>query len=133
MKKKTGCIMFIDDNPDDNSFHEQLISKHKLADRTVVCQSGEEGLFFLKENQNKHTPNIIFLDINMPGMDGWEFLEAYNRLEHAMRSPVIGILTSSQNLNDPSRAEMNGTIFHFIVKPLRKEMVEVLIEEANGV
>jgi CheY-like chemotaxis protein len=70
--KNVHCIMLIDDNTDDNYFHERTIRKSGLQSIIIVMESAEAALEYLKakhEHPDAH-PDLIFLDINMPGMDG---------------------------------------------------------------
>src|SRR5688572_6747168 len=130
MKKHVHCIMLIDDNPDDNFFHERLIRKHGRADVVVAKQSGEEALAYLRaksEHEDKH-PDIIFLDINMPGMNGWEFLDVYRQLEEHLRSKVMVVmLTTSENPDDYKRAAAYNLVSDFRSKPLTVEMLDEIL------
>jgi CheY-like chemotaxis protein len=78
--KKINCIMLIDDNEDDNFFHERVIRKSSYADIILVKQSALDALNYLKKDLlESEYPDLIFLDINMPAMNGWEFLEEFNQ------------------------------------------------------
>ena len=68
MKKRLNRIMLIDDDADDNLFHQIILKKLDVADHIVVAESGPEALDYLKKENE--SPDIIFLDINMPGMSG---------------------------------------------------------------
>lgn len=130
MNKRLNCIMLIDDNPDDNFFHERVIKKVDAANHVVVQQSGKEALEYLKGKEfhtDKH-PDLIFLDINMPGMNGWEFLEEYKKLDKELQSRIIVVmLTTSDNPDDKSKALEFNVPFDFKVKPLTKAMLEEII------
>lgn len=74
-----NCVLLIDDNPGGNFFHKRLIKKIGKVKGIVSVESGLEALNYLK-GHNKHQQqqvNLIFLDINMPSMSGWEFMEEY--------------------------------------------------------
>lgn len=71
-----------------------------------------------------------FLDINMPVMDGWEFLNEYNKLKGIDTHPkMIMMLTTSLNPDDRKRAEENSRINDFLTKPLTEESLKMLIEK----
>jgi CheY-like chemotaxis protein len=130
MAKRVHCIMLIDDNPDDNFFHERLIRKNDRADIVVAKQSGGEALNYLKardEHENAH-PDVIFLDINMPGMNGWEFLELYQKLDEDLRSKVMVVmLTTSENPDDRQRAVSYSYVSDFRSKPLTVDMLDEIL------
>src|SRR5688572_14604805 len=80
MNKELKSIMLIDDNPDDNFIHERAIKKINSESVVITKLSGADALSYLK---SRETPcsDLIFLDINMPEMNGWEFLERYRKLD----------------------------------------------------
>ncbi len=127
MNKRPGCksIMLIDDNPDDNFFHEREIKKTHLIDTITIMNSGFKALDYLKSKLLPH-PDLIFLDINMPGMNGWEFLTEYNILDEELHSKAIVVmLTTSDNTRD--RAKALNIVRGFKTKPLTKAMLEDVI------
>jgi CheY-like chemotaxis protein len=75
-------------------------------------------------------PELIFLDINMPGMNGWEFLEHYKQLPEGLQNAMIVVmLTTSENPDDKARAATQGMLADFKSKPLTKEMLEEVINK----
>ncbi|EMO53582.1 response regulator [Leptospira noguchii] len=129
--KKLKCILLIDDNQDDNFFHERVIYKGNYAEKVITKQSGQEALLFLK-NKSKNIepfPNLIFLDINMPGMNGWEFLEEYRKLDQELQtSTLIIMLTTSDNPDDKNKFSQFGSSSDFKTKPLTNAMIDEILE-----
>lgn len=114
-------IMLIDDNKSDNFFHERAIRKYNTDIEIITYDSAELALNHLRENQN--IPDIIFLDINMPGMTGWEFLEEYySTVNENKRSIVITLLSTSESLDEILRAEKLGV--YFKSKPLTFDILQ---------
>ena len=122
--------MLVDDNPNDNFFHEREIKKTSQETIVITKSSGIDALHYLKEKKDDEDmqPDMIFLDINMPGMNGWEFLQEYNKLDKALQSRVIVImLTTSGNPDDQERAKSWNFVSDFIIKPLTREKMKDLI------
>ena len=133
MNTKLRCIMLVDDNAADNQFHEIIIREMDAAERVVVSLNGEEALTYLKQD-GQIPPELIFLDINMPRMNGWEFLEAYKDLTPAQKARVVIVmLTTSGNPEDRERAAHFSEVTGFETKPLTEEMLaEILREHFSG-
>ncbi len=135
MKKKLNCVLLVDDNESDNFLHKRVIAKADIANRIEIALNGKEALDFLtNRSKSAHDengyaqPELIFLDINMPVMDGWEFLEEYRKLEEAQKGKIVFImLTTSLNPTDKIRAEkmLENGCFHY--KPLTLEMLNEII------
>jgi len=127
-----NCIMLIDDNKLDNFYHERVIRKHNAAKHVVVKESGEEALLYLRnksQNPADMHPEIIFLDINMPGMNGWEFIEEYKKLDAEVQSRmVVVMLTTSENPDDVAKAKANDVLFAFKTKPLTIEILNEVMK-----
>jgi CheY-like chemotaxis protein len=91
---------------------------------------GEKGMDFLKQNLGAATnlPDIILLDVNMPFMDGWEFLKEYKSLQTQIKKDVnIYLLTSSNNPHDIAMAKEISELSGYLVKPISKEGIKNLI------
>jgi len=130
MKRKLKQIMLIDDDPNDNYFHQREIKK-VITDITIIEKlSGLDALDYLQSNRrnSQMLPDLIFLDINMPALDGWEFLEAYDKLDQEIKKGVIIImLSTSGNPDDILKATTYSSVSDYITKPLTKELVESII------
>jgi len=121
--------MLVDDSHDDNFIHERAIKQQYLGINIITKTTGEDGLIHLRmtPGNNNLLPDLIFLDINMPGMNGWEFLKEYDQLEKAMQSKAIIImLTSSKVTEDMDRAKQWSFVSDFITKPLTREKLNVI-------
>lgn len=129
MKKKLSCILLIDDNPDDNRFHQIIIKKMGITDSIQIVQNGLEAIEFLKK-QNEVIPELIFLDINMPKMNGWEFLVAYKDLNIEQKAKaLIVMLTTSTNPDDEKKAKEIQEVMDFQPKPLSVESLTVILDK----
>lgn len=122
--------MLVDDNSADNYYHERVIIKNDAANHVVIKESGLDALEYLESTINPENPlpDLIFLDINMPGMNGWEFLEEFKKLDKALQSKLIVImLTTSVNPEDEALAKTYDILAEFKTKPLTKEMLEDIL------
>jgi CheY-like chemotaxis protein len=119
--------MLIDDNKDDNFFHERVIRKNFAANTILVKQSASDALEYFKQREFLY-PDLIFLDINMPAINGWEFLEEYERrLNDSATHPIIIMLTTSENTDDRARAFTYKIVSEYKTKPLTKDMLEEIL------
>ena len=126
MKNKPISIMLVDNDSDNNFFHERAIKKYDPNITVVSKTSGLAALEFLKSTRNI-LPDIIFLDINMPGMNGWEFMDEYNLLEKEFQNrTILLMLTNSENPDDQKKAKSFNYISEYITKPLTKELFEII-------
>lgn len=121
MKNVFKCIMLIDDDDDDNFFHELTIMDNHFAEKVIVQNSGIKALEYLK-SKTEPSSELIFLDINMPRMSGWDFLDEYSKLEKEVQSKaIIVMLSTSTNYKDIEKAKAWDIVLDYIVKPLTKE------------
>jgi CheY-like chemotaxis protein len=121
-------VLLIDDDEDSN-FVNTWILKRNFAEDVITKQSAEEGLEYLKAQNNlrQELPQIIFLDIRMPGMDGFGFLEAFDQLSNYIKENCkIVILSSSFDKNDINRALKNPYVSDYFNKPLTEDSLSVL-------
>jgi CheY-like chemotaxis protein len=126
MKKKLNYILLIDDNASDNRYHKIVLEELDVAERVVSFIDGFEAIQSLMGEGV--LPDLIFLDINMPKMNGWEFLEKYKQLGFGNQNPVVSMLTTSENPADLKRAEEIKEVKAFIVKPLSEVRFNEIIE-----
>lgn len=130
MAELLNCVLLVDDNPADNYLHELVIQEAGVAEKIVITEDGEQALEYLKQTVDGQypQPDLVFLDINMPRMTGWEFLEAYNDLPAEQRGKVVIVmLTTSKNPDDLERANQLKAIGGFENKPLtHKRLINLL-------
>ena len=125
--KKT--ILLIDDDPIANIISTRII-KRTFSGNVVTFSNGREALDKIRECWSLAGPTssvVIFLDINMPHMDGWEFLEEFEQLPEAVRGKChLAMLTSSINSDDIERSKSYKSVKEFISKPLTADKLAIL-------
>jgi len=133
MEKKLNCILLIDDDSPTNFINQKIIESAEIKTPIKSYVNAENALEYLKEEGNydgEPQPGLIFLDINMPGMNGWEFLEQYDQLPEEKRANIVlSILTTSINPDDRRLAENQQSVHAFLSKPLKKEHIRRLVNE----
>jgi CheY-like chemotaxis protein len=119
---------------DDDSIYQYIASKTLdatgLTQKIITCSNGEEAYRFLEKNMNnpQELPDIILLDVNMPVMNGWEFLHAFKNLHSpSLKDIPIFLVTSSVNDADINYAQQFSNVQDYIVKPLVKEKLSTIL------
>ena len=135
MKKKLPCVLLVDDDYVTNFLNAKVIEHAKIAEHVEVKLNGQEALDFLTKEKITDTasPCLILLDINMPIMDGWEFLQAYQQgaLDQKNKANIV-MLTTSSNPDDIKRAQNIPFVSGFKSKPLTTEILEDIIHSHFG-
>ena len=132
MREKLNCILVIDDDDATNYLNRMVIESTGCYEKLVFKTNGQQALEFLTTaiDGKYPSPDLIFLDLNMPKIDGWEFLEAYKKLSSEQQGEVIIVmLTTTLNPRDEARAKKIGEISAFRNKPLTNELLQELISE----
>jgi len=125
---KVKHVVLIDDDEATNVFHDIIVKDADVAEEYQIFDCALDALEFLK-NRNK-APDLILLDINMPKMTGWEFLEEYKKLDQTINPPKVVMLTTSLGTFDKKQAEYNPIVSGFKQKPLTPDMLK---EIANSI
>ena len=134
MNSKIKNILLIDDDIVTNKLHKFIFDQLNFADNIEVVRNGQLALEYLtctgnyeKETPDYPKPDLIFVDINMPVMDGFRFLNHYNNLPLEQRSNSIIIMLSTSLLNsEKKRAESQKNINEFVNKPITPEILDNL-------
>ena|SRR5471030_1635639 len=119
------CLL-IDDNYIDNFVTRKILEVSKFAEEIVVVRSADEAINSLRDGIVK--PDVIFLDIRMPFMSGFEFLEAYDKINIDKKNVKIFMLSSSLDPLDIRKSLDNKYITQFIHKPLTQKAIEELCQ-----
>lgn len=123
MTKKIGLAVLIDDEEIDQRFYKRAIQKSGLVENVLAFELATEALAYLKAHREIDV-DLIFLDINMPTMDGFQFLDtASQELGPNFAKAVVAMLTTSLNPADEVRARSYEIVRAFITKPLTVESV----------
>lgn len=129
MANKINLVMLVDDNDTDNFISQKIIELNGFADRVIAKNSGKSALEYLEANENDPSalPEVIFLDINMPIVDGFVFLFEFERFNDELKKKCkIAILSSSDNKRDIERIVDNDYVVKYITKPLTQDaLVEI--------
>ena len=122
-------VLLIDDNETDNFISERIIQLTNFSQLTVVKNSGKEALDYLKENKNNpdQLPDLIFLDINMPIVNGFIFLYEFEKFSTVVKGKCkVIILSSSDNKRDIDKIVNNDHVIRFLTKPLTETALNEL-------
>ena len=114
-------VMLVDDNDTDNFISKRIIEITKFAKKVEIKNSGKSALQYLEDNQGnpENLPDLIFLDINMPIVDGFVFLFEFEMFPDELKKKCkVVILSSSDNKRDIEKIVDNEYVIKFITKPL---------------
>jgi CheY-like chemotaxis protein len=132
MRKKMKCILLVDDDEATNFINEIVLKRLDCTEKLVVLDNALDAIEFLKQkiNDEYQRPDLIFLDINMPAMNGWEFMEEYKKLSPEQHAKVVLImLTTSLNPYDLKKAKEIELVHGFENKPLLMENMKAIIKK----
>lgn len=122
-------ILCVDDDPVTLMLCKKVISKTEFANEIITAQNGEEALLYFDTLKDKGTnnrpPKLIFLDLNMPVMGGWEFLDHFGKTEYSEFSTTkVFILSSTIDPEDLEKAKTHTMVIDFLSKPITQSMLD---------
>lgn len=127
-----NSICLIDDDPITIFSVKKLIEITHIAKTVVSFHNGHEALGYFNNTENQIHPDLILLDLNMPIVDGWEFMDAYSKLQLSNKA-VIYVMTSSINPSDAKKVKAYNKKFPFevkhLIKPINKDKLQTLAKE----
>jgi CheY-like chemotaxis protein len=130
--KKLTCVLLVDDDPITNFLNQQLLENLSVTDTLLMADNGQAGLDLLQahcQDAQPTCPALVLLDVQMPVLDGFGFLEAYAHLPlgHLHSAIIIVMLSSSQHPHDIARAKALHAV-DFLTKPLTMAQIEGVLE-----
>lgn len=129
--EKFNFLVFIDDDHPSNVYHEIVLDDSQLCEESLFFISSQKGFEYFEELSKQKAPkipDILFLDINMPYMDGWEFLEKFQHLNFAVFPKVI-MLSSSNYPKDKERGKAFPLVYTYIEKPLNENVLRTILHD----
>ena len=131
MTKKIALVSIIDDDHFFQYATKRIIERSEKVTDILQFHDGEEAInYFIKNKNESHKlPNIIFLDLNMPFMDGWQFLDAITAHKFNLELITIYICTSSSSLMDKEKFNKYPKLSGYLIKPIAKHELGRVLEE----
>ena len=132
MTKKLQNIVLVDDNETTSFLNNRLLNRLAIAEQVRTFTRAEEAYEFLwgasrQSNDAEHLPELVFVDLKMPGMDGFEFLKHYDSLPQEVKSrTVMAVLTTSMDAADTARVSQFKDV-EYLTKPLTEEKMQKLL------
>lgn len=110
-------VLIVDDDESVRVFHQIIVSQSQLSTDPICFKDASEAFDYLNQNANGTDNYLIILDINMPGMTGWEFLDAISNKNYHKQLNIV-MVSSAANEADHKRAKSYSTVIDFVEKPI---------------
>ncbi|WP_299105914.1 response regulator [uncultured Winogradskyella sp.] len=134
MKNKIKLACIIDDDKIYVNLVRKIIETKKLCDHLLIFKDGKEGIDYfetlLQNFEKEHLPEVILLDLNMPVMDGWEFLERFTKIKNKFNNPItLYVVSSSINSIDIEKAKSLSSVQNYLIKPVKIDELEAVFNK----
>ncbi len=128
IRQKLNTILLIDDNQPTNVYNKKLIDKSGIAIQVDIANDGRQGLEYLSHKEKY--PDLILVDIDMPHMNGWEFIAEFNTLPISQqKESTVIMLSTSPNPRDQLQALLMDAVIDYKKKPLNIETLNEIIQD----
>lgn len=134
MGQKVELACIIDDDKIYVNLVKKIIEIKKLSENLLIYKNGKEALDYFKENlgnlSEEKLPDIIFLDLNMPVMDGWEFLNEFIKIKNNFNKKItLYVVSSSIDPRDLERAKSFSLVTDYLIKPIELKKFEKIFQK----
>ncbi|MEC4003895.1 response regulator [Flavobacterium sp. SUN052] len=124
-------ILFVDDDPITLMLCKKVIEKSEFSKEIITASNGEDALKYFNSIKNiseVDSPQLMFLDLNMPVMGGWEFLDAFTHENYITSFPKLKVIVLSSTIDpkDIEKSKSYPMVIDFLSKPITKEMLQYI-------
>lgn len=123
-------LILIDDDPMYHKIAQLMVKEYSPVEEVISSTDGKATLHYLEENKenSEELPDFIFVDLNMPEYDGWDFLNGYKQIYNSLRKAIdVYIVSSSIDPQDINRSKSYSFVKSFLMKPLKREFLQKLV------
>ncbi|WP_121243429.1 response regulator [Mucilaginibacter phyllosphaerae] len=127
-------LIVLDDDKIQHLIFRKMLNQYHIVDHTMFSDDGNRVLDFLEnyKSNNEMLPELIFLDLNMPNLNGWKFLEQLKNLYPQLTKHVtVYIISSSVNPSDVKRSKKYSFVNSYIIKPITRERLNNIVEHVH--
>ncbi len=132
MGTKLNCVLLVDDDEITNFLNKQTLEDANITQNIEIAETAKDALALLEcpRVEKCKSPDLILLDLNMPGLTGWDFIDEYKKIKdlYGIHSVII-ILTTSTNPDEKQKAYLIDEVAGFKSKPLTYSMINEIIQE----